>query len=88
MSYRARLQVALPPDLEDFVASTVAAGRYASESEVVRAGLRLLSEQDRRDDRTWERLRKDLQAGLDQALRGELVEGGEVFDSLERGISG
>lgn len=87
MPRQAPLQVALPQDLEDFVAATVAEGRYASEGEVVRAGLRLLSQQDRSEAGGLESLRKRLQEGLDQALRGDLHDADEVFDALERRLA-
>lgn len=87
MSRQALLQVALPQDLKDFVTATVAEGHYASEGEVVRAGLRLLSQQERNEDRGMEHLRGKLQQGLDQALQGDLHDADEVFDALERGLS-
>lgn len=40
------LSVTLPDDLADAVRARVASGRYASESEVVRDGLRALAEQE------------------------------------------
>jgi antitoxin ParD1/3/4 len=82
MAGRASRKVSLPHDLEDFVASKVASGRYASEGEVIREGLRLLEEQDAAE----ESLRASVRIGLEQALRGELLDGEEVFDSLERRI--
>jgi antitoxin ParD1/3/4 len=39
--------VSLTPELEEFVDSKVASGRYRSASEVVRAALRLLEERER-----------------------------------------
>lgn len=40
--YRTTLNVSLPVELGNFIAAKIASGRYASASEVVRAGLRLL----------------------------------------------
>jgi len=40
------MNVSLTPELEQFVASKVATGRYNSASEVVREALRLLEEHD------------------------------------------
>jgi len=41
------MDVSLTPELEQFVQEIVAAGRYSSTSDVVRAGLRKLEEQER-----------------------------------------
>jgi antitoxin ParD1/3/4 len=40
------MNVALTPELENFVSAKVGSGRYSSASEVVREALRLLEEQD------------------------------------------
>jgi antitoxin ParD1/3/4 len=40
--------VTLTPHFEGFIAEQIAAGHYASASEVVRAGLRLIEERERR----------------------------------------
>jgi antitoxin ParD1/3/4 len=82
MAGHASRKVSLPPDLEDFVASQVASGRYASEGEVIREGLRLLEEQKNAE----ESLRSAIAVGLEQALRGELLDGEEVFEALEQRI--
>jgi antitoxin ParD1/3/4 len=84
MANRATLNVSLTPELEQFVTSRVASGRYQSASEVVRQGLRLLQEQEVDRQATLERLRNQINLGLDQARRGELLDGEEVFDELER----
>lgn len=82
MAGHAFRKVSLPPDLEDFVASQVASGRYASEGEVIQKGLRLLEEQETAE----ESLRSAVAVGLEQALRGELLDGEEVFEDLETRI--
>jgi len=41
------MNVSLTPELEQFVAEQVATGRYSSASEVVRAALRILEEEER-----------------------------------------
>jgi antitoxin ParD1/3/4 len=84
MANRATLNVSLTPELEQFVSSRVASGRYTSASEVVRQGLRLLQEQEVDRQATLERLRNQINLGLDQARRGELMTGEAVFDKLER----
>jgi putative addiction module CopG family antidote len=44
--------VSLTPELTALIDAKVATGLYGSASEVVRAGLRLLAEQDRREERS------------------------------------
>jgi len=69
------MKVSLTPELERRIAEKVESGLYASASEVVREGLRLLFETDALQDRQLVQLRADIQAGLDQAERGELLDG-------------
>jgi putative addiction module CopG family antidote len=49
MPHRKTMNVSLTRELEAFVESRVACGRYRSNSEVLRAALRLLEVQERRD---------------------------------------
>jgi antitoxin ParD1/3/4 len=58
------MNVNLSPQLEEMVRRKVASGRYSSASEVVRAALRLLEEQDQFRAAKLERLRGDIQDGL------------------------
>lgn len=53
------LSITLPLDMAEMVKAKVASGEYASESEVIRDGLRTLAAQD---------------AAVDRWLRGEVVE--------------
>jgi antitoxin ParD1/3/4 len=84
MANRTTLNVSLTPELEDLVSKWVASGRYQSASEVIRQGLRLLQEQEMSREAALDRLRNQINLGLDQAERGELLDGEEVFEELER----
>ena len=57
----------------------VASGRYHSASEVIRAGLRLLEEQERLREVKPETLREEIQKGL---ASGQSIPGKQVFDDL------
>jgi antitoxin ParD1/3/4 len=72
--------VALGSHFEEFVKSQIAAGRYNNASEVVRDGLRLLEDKEELRRIKLDRLRADLQEGLDSGP-GRPAE--EVFASLE-----
>ena len=63
---------------ESLIRQRVASGRYADEAAVVRAALDLLEEHDR-----IQALRDEIQIGLDQIARGEVVEfTPELLDQL------
>jgi antitoxin ParD1/3/4 len=53
---RTSLNVSLTPELERFIVARVASGRYQTASEVVRAALRLLEQNDSREDRLSSRI--------------------------------
>lgn len=84
MANRMTLNISLTPELEEFVSKRVASGRYQSASEVIRQGLRLLQEEEMSREASLDRLRNQINLGLDQAERGELLDGEEVFEELER----
>jgi len=65
------MNVSLTPELEKFIHDTVATGRYNSASEVVRASLRILEEDER-----WRTFVKEKVAkGLDDLAAGRIVDG-------------
>lgn len=72
--------VALSPYFETFVKAQVSAGRFNNVSEVVRAGLRLLEEQEQFNALRLQELRNALQAG---AVSGPGLDALPVFDRLE-----
>lgn len=87
MANRTTLNISLTPELEQFIATRVASGRYQSASEVVREGLRLLEERELARQAALDEVRRKIAVGLEQAKRGELLDGEEVFRKLERRLS-
>jgi len=57
---------------EEFIRSLVSSGRYATASEVMREGLRLIEEREERRKAKLEALRAALQEGLDSGAAEEL----------------
>ena len=64
------MNVSLTKELAQLVQRKVESGRYRSASEVICAGLRLLEREDELTE-----IRTRVQAGIEQAKRGELVDG-------------
>ena len=77
--------VALSPHFESFVKQQVSAGRFNNASEVVRAGLRLLEDQEHMRAMQLQELRTAIDAG---ASSGPGRDAGRVLDRLERKYRG
>lgn len=79
----ASMNISLTPEHEKFIKDAVASGNYATQSEVVREGLRLLQHRQREDEEALAALKAKLQRGVEQAERGELIDGDAVFAGLD-----
>jgi antitoxin ParD1/3/4 len=76
------MNVHLTPELKKLVEQEVASGQYASASEVIREGLRLLVE-----ERRWrEEIRRKIAEGVAQAKAGQLVDGEKAFEKLRKRV--
>ncbi len=73
------LNVSLTLELEGFVRERVSSGYYATSSEVIQEGLRLLRQREHQADEALRVLKEQLQRGCQQADRGEFVDSEEVF---------
>ena len=71
-----RMTITMPADMAETLRQTVAAGRYASTSEVVREALRDWMRNRDAELRDLEALRAAIKAGLDS---GPGIPAGEVF---------
>jgi antitoxin ParD1/3/4 len=76
------MNVSLTPELEALINAKVSGGRYKSADEVVGEALRLLETRDREREAARESLKREIQIGMDQVERGEVVSGDEVFAEL------
>jgi len=65
--------VNLPDHLSEFIRERVTSGRYQNASEVVRAGLRLLEQQEAEDAVRLETLQRIAKQSFDALDRGEAV---------------
>jgi len=78
------MNISLTPELERLVSEKVQTGRYATASEVIREGLRLLEEQDQLKQRRLAEVRQKIDRGLEQLDRGQGVPGEEARARLRR----
>jgi antitoxin ParD1/3/4 len=69
------VNVSVGKEFEEYVKGKVDSGDYASVSEVVRDGLRLMKEKDMLLEARLQALKDEIQIGIDQAERGEVVDG-------------
>ena len=76
------MHINLTPELEELVRKKVESGLYNNQSEVIREGLRLLADQERIRESHLVRLRDAVAEGLEQADRGELLDGPEALEEL------
>jgi antitoxin ParD1/3/4 len=78
------MNVSLTPELEKMVEDKVKGGRYASASEVIREGLRLLEEQEMLKQQRLGEVRRKIDRGIAQLDRGEGIPGAEARARLKR----
>jgi len=70
--------------LEQFVTELLDSGLYQSQSEVIREGLRLLKEREDLKKLRLDEFRKEVDLGVQQADRGEFVDGPKAFRQIRR----
>jgi antitoxin ParD1/3/4 len=83
-TYGAPMNISLTPELEQMVHDKVKSGRYASASEVIREGLRLLEEQEQLKQQRLADVRRKIDRGIEQLDRGEGIPGPEARARLRR----
>lgn len=74
------MNVSLTPELEKFVQDTVATGRYNSASEVVRASLHKLEEEER-----WKQYAKaKIAKGLEDVAAGRMISSEDFLEEIKQ----
>ena len=69
------MDIQIPQEQQTIIEGLVATGRYASAAEAISEGIRLLASN--------EKLRQEIQVGIDQADNGELHEHDTLFAQLK-----
>jgi antitoxin ParD1/3/4 len=64
----------LTPEMDQFVDTKIQSGQYANASEVLRAGLRALEQDEKEDQAKLAALRTAVQAGIDSGMaNGDVI---------------
>lgn len=78
------MALTLTPDLEQRIATRLESGRFRTAEEVVAEALSLLEARETRRSEALSRLRERIAVGLEEVRRGDVIDGDEFFDQLER----
>ena len=78
------MNVHLGPTFDEFVADLLKSGYYQTQSEVLREGLRLLKERQEVKQLRLVALRKAVAVGVEQADRGQFVDGPAAFAKIRK----
>jgi antitoxin ParD1/3/4 len=78
------MNVNLGTTFDKFVTDLLQTGLYQSQSEVVREGLRLLKEREDLKTLRVAELRNEIRIGIEQADRGEFVDGPQAFEKIRQ----
>jgi antitoxin ParD1/3/4 len=75
------MTITLTPELEKFVAEQIKNGAYRSIDDIIVQSLGMLQAKEEYERRLAE-LRGEVDRGLEQAKRGELLDADEVFEKI------
>jgi antitoxin ParD1/3/4 len=78
------MTISLTVELEQFVQSQVASGKYASIEEVIIAGIKLLEEREKIYKGRFEELKREVGIGVEQLERSERLDGREIIEKLRQ----
>jgi putative addiction module CopG family antidote len=80
------MNIDLDPELDKTIGELILGGGYHSRNEVIREAVELLKSREAARQESLARLRREIQAGIDQLRRGEGYDMDEVFDELLEGL--
>jgi antitoxin ParD1/3/4 len=78
------MSISLTPELEQFIQSQIASGKYSSTEDVIIAGIKLLEEREKIYKGRFEELKREIAIGVEQLERGERLDGREVIEKLRQ----
>ncbi|WP_373528645.1 type II toxin-antitoxin system ParD family antitoxin [Nostoc sp.] len=78
------MNISLTTELEQFIQSQVASGKYTSNEEVILAGIRLLEERERIYKGRFEELQREIMIGVEELDHGLRLDGREVIEQLRQ----
>ena len=80
------MSISLTPELQQFIQSQVASGKYSSTEEVIIADIKLLEERENIYQDRFEELKREreIAIGVEASERGEVIDGEVVFRQLEQ----
>jgi antitoxin ParD1/3/4 len=81
------MEIALTPDIEQYIQAKVNSGQYASASEVFLAGIKLLQDIEQTYQGRYQALRDEVNIGIEAADRGDVVDAETVFGQLQERLN-
>lgn len=80
------MTLVLTPELDEFIQSQIANGKYTSKNEIIIA-VQLLAERERLYQGRFEQLKQEIAIGVEEANRGELIDADTVFNNLREKLA-
>ena len=71
-----------PADLQPYVDEMLASGRYTDSSQLITEAIRLHRDNELTRQQKYEYLKKEIQLGLDEIARGEVVDGPKYLEQV------
>jgi antitoxin ParD1/3/4 len=82
LRYSHTITVSLTPEQERFIAEGVRRGDYSSPEGMLSEGLKLIQAKEEYQERLA-RLRDEIDVGIEQATRAELLDGRDVIEKIK-----